>query len=111
MKITSKLVQAAFFAALLGLAAPAGAQGKTAKTKVSKKAKVSKKSKAKTSVKTAKTKVPKTKDYDFLADEIDGDRPLPNHDRILGLGDTDHPSLIRLRVHFMDEIIRSADML
>lgn len=108
MTLISKFATAFALVAMLGLAAPAQAQGKSnAKTK----AKVSKKAKASKKAPKPETKLPKAKDYDFLADEIDGDRPLPNHDRILGLGDANHGSLIRLRQHFINEIIMTADML
>jgi hypothetical protein len=106
MTLISKFATAASLAALLCLSAPAHADGKTKKAR---KAKVSTKAKAKSKAKT--TKLPKAKDYDFMADNIDGDRPLPNHDRILGMGDAKHGSLIRLRQHFIGEIIQTADRL
>lgn len=106
MTLISKFATAASLAALLGLAAPAHAQGKAKKPR---KAKVSVNKKAK--AKAAATKLPKAKNYDFMADDIDGDRPLPNHDRILGMGDAKHGSLIRLRQHFISEIIQTADRL
>ena len=46
-----------------------------------------------------------------MADDIEGERVLPNYDRILGVVNTKHSSLIRLREHFLDQIIRSAEML
>lgn len=106
MTLISKFATALSLAALLGLSAPAHADGKTKKTS---KAKVSAKAKAKS--KADAKKLPKAKDYDFMADDIEGDRPLPNHDRILGMGDAKHGSLIRLRQHFISEIIQTADWL
>jgi hypothetical protein len=114
MTLISKFATAFALVAMLGLTAPAHAQGKSnskTKAKVSKKAKNAKKGKTTKNAPKTATKLPKAKDYDFLADEIDGDRPLPNHDRILGLSPSNHGSLIRLRQHFINEIIMTADML
>jgi predicted flap endonuclease-1-like 5' DNA nuclease len=106
MKLITKLATGAALAAILSISTPAQAQGSG---KTTPKSKVSAKAKARATP--TKTKLPKAKDYDFTADEIDGDRALPNLDRILGIGDAKHKSLIRLREHFITEIIRSADML
>ncbi len=108
MTLISKFATAFALVAMLGLAAPVHAQGKTI---TKKKANLSKKAKASKKAPKPETKMPKTKDYDFLEDVIDGDRPLPNHDRILGIGDARHGSLIRLRQHFIAEIIQTADWL
>lgn len=51
------------------------------------------------------------KSYDFLGDEIDGDRILPDGTTVFGLPDAKRPSLIKLRGHFMKEIARSAEEL
>ena len=59
----------------------------------------------------APTPLPKVKDYDFMADEIDGDRVRPDGTSIFGIQNLQHSSLIRLRSHFIDEIMRTAEML
>jgi hypothetical protein len=125
MTLISKLTTAAAMLAMLTFSAPAEAgkgatKGKAkpakvtptkAKAKPSKtKPKKAKPSKAKSS-KAKSSKLPEAKNYDFMADDVDGERPLPNHDRILGVTATEHSSLIRLREHFLDQIIRSAEML
>ena len=107
MSFTTRLATAAAFAALLAWSSPAHAQGKGSKTKVSKTTKTKKSAKNKT----AKTTLPKTKDYDFMADDIEGGRVLPNLDNLTGRTAVKHASLIRLRQHFIPEILRSADML
>lgn len=108
MTLLTKLATAAAFAALLGFSTPSHAQGKRSSKS---KATTSTKAKKATKVKPKTTRPPKTKDYDFMADEIDGDRPLPNLDNVTGIIGSKHASLIRLRQHFIPEIIRSADML
>lgn len=55
--------------------------------------------------------LPKTKNYNYLADEIDGSRNLPDHTTVFGRPDARHDSLIRLRTDFIAEILRSADVL
>jgi hypothetical protein len=111
MTLMTKLATAAAFTALLGFSTPSHAQGKSGVKAKTTKVKSAKAKASAVKTKTAKTKRPKTKDYDFMADEIDGDRVLPNLDRIIGIGDSKHASLIRLRQHFIPEIIRTADML
>ena len=51
------------------------------------------------------------KNYDFLGDEIDGDRIMPDGTTVFGLPDARRPSLIRLRGDFVKEITRSAEQL
>jgi hypothetical protein len=51
------------------------------------------------------------KSYDFLADEIDGDRIQPDGTTVFGLPDAKRPSLIELRGDFVREIARSAEQL
>ena len=51
------------------------------------------------------------KNYDFLGDEIDGDKVMPDGTTVFGLPDSKRPSLIRLRGDFVKEITRSAEML
>lgn len=111
MTLITKLATAATFAALLGFSTPSHAQGKpSSKSKTTTSAKAKKASKTR-AVKTVKKKLPKTKDYDFMADDIEGGRVLPNLDNIMGLTGAKHASLIRLRQHFIPEMIRTADML
>lgn len=54
----------------------------------------------------ARTRV---KSYNFLADEIDGDRILPDNTTIFGRDVVVHDSLLRLRTEFISEIIKSAE--
>lgn len=51
------------------------------------------------------------RNYDFLADKIDGDRIQPDGTTLFGLPDARRPSLIRLRGDFVREITRSAEQL
>ena len=51
----------------------------------------------------------KAKNYDFLADEIDGARILPDQTTIFGREVVVHRSLIRLRTEFISEILKSAE--
>ncbi|HUS62979.1 MAG TPA: hypothetical protein VMZ28_00500 [Kofleriaceae bacterium] len=51
------------------------------------------------------------KNYDFLGDEIDGDRIMPDGTTVFGLPDAKRPSLIKLRGDFVKEIARSAEQL
>lgn len=50
-----------------------------------------------------------TKNYDFLGDEIDGDKIMPDGTTVFGLPDAKRPSLIKLRGDFVKEIARSAE--
>lgn len=87
----------------LGGAAPDADAGKN-KKKTATKVKKSKKAKTTDKVKPAKN-------YDFLADDIDGQRVRPDDTTIFGIKNVKHTSLIRLREHFINEIVRSAEML
>ena len=51
------------------------------------------------------------KSYDFLGDQIDGDKVMPDGTTVFGLPDSKRPSLIRLRGDFVKEITRSAETL
>lgn len=53
----------------------------------------------------------KVKNYDFMADDIDGSRIRPDGTSIFGLQTVEHKSLIRLRSEFIAEIVKSAEML
>jgi len=51
----------------------------------------------------------KVKNYDFSGDEIDGDLVKPDGDFIETRKFADHGNLIRIRQHFIREIIKSAE--
>lgn len=50
-----------------------------------------------------------TKNYDFLADEIDGSRIRPDNTTIFGREVVLHDSLIRVRTEFIAEILKAAE--
>jgi hypothetical protein len=52
---------------------------------------------------------PRTRNFYFDGDEIDGDRMAPDGTTIFGLQSARHSSLIKLRGDFLREIVRSAD--
>jgi hypothetical protein len=117
-QINKGTVTALFAAALcLGLttSAEAGAGSRKAggKSKSSKSAKAPSKSGkgSKKSAGEANDARKKAKNYDFTADEIDGDRVRPDGTTIFGVQSTRHASLIRLRQHFIPEIVKSAEWL
>jgi len=74
-----------------------------------------KKGKARVNVKTPKAAAPiakkKTKNYDFLADDIEASRVRPDGTAIFGLTGVTHKSLISLRADFIGEILKSAEQL
>ena len=65
--------------------------------------------------KTRRTKAKKetvtkpAKNYDFLADDIDGSRVMPDNTTVFGITNLKHKSLIRVRSHFIAEIIKTAE--
>ncbi len=67
--------------------------------------------KAKKAKKTTKPTPKKTKNYDFMADEIEASRIGPGDTTIFGIQNLAHKSLIRLRSDFISEILKSAEML
>lgn len=104
-KLSSRLV---LLTAALGLmTSQAQAQTPNTKTKTQDAA-TSKSGKRKALANEAR---PKTKNYDFLADDIDGSRIRPDNTTIFGRPDARHSSLIRFRTDFIAEILKSADVL
>ncbi len=67
--------------------------------------------KTKKAKKNTKPAPKKTKNYDFLADEIEASRIGPGDTTIFGIQNLSHKSLIRLRSDFIGEILKSAEML
>jgi len=54
-------------------------------------------------------KHPKRTIIEFDPDEVIGDLPRPDHGTVLGRAPAPQPTLIRVRDHFMPELIKSAD--
>jgi hypothetical protein len=54
---------------------------------------------------------PKVKTYDFTGDTIEGDLIKPEGEGINARDITQFASLIRIRTHFIDEIIKAAENL
>lgn len=109
-RLTTLAIVAAFAGTMtLASVADAGAQGKRSSKvgKLRQAGKISKKSVASKTSKPAR----KVKNYDFMADEIDGDRVRPDGTSIFGIQNVKHDSLIRLRSEFIAEILKSAEML
>lgn len=52
---------------------------------------------------------PKAKTYDFSADVIDGELARPDGENMDVRGYEKHSSLIRIRAHFIYEIVKSAE--
>jgi len=98
----------------LSLAAPAVAQsdvsskrpGKTLKKKARRS-----KAKSKAKKRTTKSSAPakKAKAFNFEADDIDGSRINPDGTTIFGIPSSKRPSLIRVRAHFLPEILKAAE--
>ena len=59
----------------------------------------------------AKKEAKPVKSYDFLGDDIDGQRIQPDGSTMFGLRNAPQGSLIRLRGHFIPEILKSAEKL
>lgn len=78
-----RIATAAAFALLGLVASPALAQGKEAK--------------------------PKVKEYDFSKDTIEGDILRPDGTDVTVLSGMKHSSLIKIRQHFIPEILKSAE--
>lgn len=57
----------------------------------------------------AKKEAKPVKSYDFLGDDIDGQRIQPDGTTMFGLRSAPHGSLIRLRGQFIPEILKSAE--
>jgi hypothetical protein len=56
-----------------------------------------------------KAPLPPARSYEFDGDAIDGDRQRPDGTTVFGVKGVKHPSLIRLRPHFLPEILRAAE--
>lgn len=56
-----------------------------------------------------KEKAPKTKSFDFSADEIDGELVKPNGDFVDPRKFATHTNLIKIRQDFIKEILKSAE--
>ena len=56
-----------------------------------------------------KDKAPKTKTFDFSADEIDGELVKPNGDFVDPRKFATHTNLIKIRQDFIKEILKSAE--
>ncbi len=51
----------------------------------------------------------KVKEYDFSGDDIDGEQIRPEGENIIGFHNASQSSLIRIRLDFIKEILKSAE--
>ncbi len=58
---------------------------------------------------TATKALPKTKTYSFTGDELEADRLRPEGTSLYAATQASHASLIRLRMHFIREVLKSAN--
>jgi hypothetical protein len=93
-----------------GSASLAGAQGTAESAEPTSRAE-SKENRSKRESRSSEAPAPVAKNYDFEGDAIDGARVRPDGTTIFGLEAAGHQRLIRLRHHFMGDIIESAEWL